>query len=116
MLSEKSWNSAHERSYPVADPTRRPLPPLNWALLTVFIALQVADSLTVAIDIFEAKVDEGHRGPDQVGVAYIYFFVDACGTARPAVVVGVATGGQDAVLAGDQERVHALLDEAKAEV
>ena len=46
MSSEKSWNSAHWRSHPVADSTRRPLPPLNWALLTVFIALQVADVVT----------------------------------------------------------------------
>ena len=46
MSSEKSWNSAHGRSHLVADPPRRPLPPLNWALLTVFIALQVADVVT----------------------------------------------------------------------
>jgi hypothetical protein len=46
MSWEKSWNSAHGRSHLVADPTRRPLPSLNWALLTLFIALQVADVVT----------------------------------------------------------------------
>jgi len=51
MSSAKPWNSAHGRSHlrsgtVVADPTRWPLPPLNWALLTLFIALQVADVVT----------------------------------------------------------------------
>ena len=51
MSSQKSWNSAHGRSHlrfgtVVADPTSRPLPPLNWALLILFIALQVADIVT----------------------------------------------------------------------
>src|SRR5580704_6105882 len=34
----------------------------------VRIALEVADGLTVAIDVFDAEVDKTHRGPDQVGV------------------------------------------------
>jgi hypothetical protein len=51
MSSEKFWNSAHGRPHVrfgtvVADPTSRPLPPLNWALLILFIALQVADVVT----------------------------------------------------------------------
>ena len=51
MSSEKFWNSVHGRFHVcfgtvVADPTSRPLPPLNWALLIIFIALQVADVVT----------------------------------------------------------------------
>ena len=51
MSSEKFWNSVHGRprvrfGTVVADPTRRPLPPLNWVLLIFFIALQVADVVT----------------------------------------------------------------------
>ena len=51
MSSEKFWNSVHGRPHVrfgtvVADPTSRPLPPLNWALLIIFIALQVADVVT----------------------------------------------------------------------
>ena len=47
MSSETSWNSGRQRSYVrLADAASRPLSPLNWALLTVFIALQVADVIT----------------------------------------------------------------------
>src|SRR5262245_53446925 len=51
MSSEKSWHSAHRRCHVrfgggVADATNRPLPPLNWALLILFIGLQVADVVT----------------------------------------------------------------------
>jgi hypothetical protein len=51
MSLEKSWNSAHGRAHlrfgtVVADPTSRLLLPLKWALLILFIALQVADVVT----------------------------------------------------------------------
>jgi len=51
MSSEKSWKSARQLSQKrfgtvVADPASRPLPAVNWALLIVFIALQVADVVT----------------------------------------------------------------------
>src|SRR5947207_6827812 len=49
MFSKKSRNFACRRSHLLsgtADATGRPLPPLNWALLILFIALQVADVVT----------------------------------------------------------------------
>ena len=49
MFSKKSRNFACRRSHLLsgtADATGRPLPPLNWALLILFIAPQVADIVT----------------------------------------------------------------------
>ena len=51
MSWEKCWNAPRRRSRVrlgsvVSDPSSEPLPRANWALLILFIALQVADVVT----------------------------------------------------------------------